>query len=283
MLPLVAAAAIGAGSAFGGGLLSQRSNKKEARRQEELQREFAQHGVRWRVEDAKAAGLHPLYALGAQTPSYSPMVVPDSMGPALAEAGQHVAGAVGARQTAYDKQVAALNLALLGKQLDEADARIAYYNSEAARAWQDSLQKPSFPDANAGGTNSFGIHPEGQAPNVGIGMTEVKPTGSYTHTQGDPGTAAGTTPMMRQYTLPGGVPFDLPGGMTGDPAEAIESVAENDILLAAVVAWNLYKYGPSIRDGVRAIQGVHRSVVEKLQNAVDAMRPGVQYRSRGGF
>lgn len=40
-----------------------------------LQREFAQMGIRWRVQDAKAAGLHPLAALGMQpaqaSPSYS--------------------------------------------------------------------------------------------------------------------------------------------------------------------------------------------------------------------
>lgn len=37
-----------------------------------LQREFAQQGIRWRVEDAKAAGLHPLAALGMQPAQASP-------------------------------------------------------------------------------------------------------------------------------------------------------------------------------------------------------------------
>lgn len=39
-----------------------------------LQREFAQHGVRWRVADAEAAGLHPLAALSANGASYSPSI-----------------------------------------------------------------------------------------------------------------------------------------------------------------------------------------------------------------
>lgn len=39
----------------------------------DMQKEFAQMGVRWKVEDAKAAGLHPLYALGANTVSASPI------------------------------------------------------------------------------------------------------------------------------------------------------------------------------------------------------------------
>lgn len=39
-----------------------------------LQREFAQHGIRWRVEDAIAAGIHPLAALGAAPSGFSPSV-----------------------------------------------------------------------------------------------------------------------------------------------------------------------------------------------------------------
>lgn len=40
-----------------------------------LQREFATHGIRWKVEDARQAGVHPLYALGASTTSFSPVSV----------------------------------------------------------------------------------------------------------------------------------------------------------------------------------------------------------------
>lgn len=38
------------------------------------QKEFAQHGIRWKVADAQASGLHPLAALGAQTSSFSNIV-----------------------------------------------------------------------------------------------------------------------------------------------------------------------------------------------------------------
>jgi len=40
----------------------------------QLQKDFAQHGIRWRVEDAKAAGIHPLAAVGAAGASYSPSI-----------------------------------------------------------------------------------------------------------------------------------------------------------------------------------------------------------------
>lgn len=38
-----------------------------------LQKQFAQEGIQWKVADAKKAGIHPLYALGAQTHSFAPV------------------------------------------------------------------------------------------------------------------------------------------------------------------------------------------------------------------
>lgn len=44
------------------------------REQMQLQREAAQHGISWRVRDAIQSGIHPLFALGAQGPSISPVI-----------------------------------------------------------------------------------------------------------------------------------------------------------------------------------------------------------------
>lgn len=44
-----------------------------ARDQMAMQKEFAQMGLRWKAEDAAAAGLHPLAALGASGANYSPV------------------------------------------------------------------------------------------------------------------------------------------------------------------------------------------------------------------
>lgn len=52
-----------------------------ARQQEQLQREFAQSGIQWRVQDAVKAGLHPLAALGNQGVSYSPVSMGDGGAP----------------------------------------------------------------------------------------------------------------------------------------------------------------------------------------------------------
>lgn len=73
-------ALISAGANLLGGLLNRNSqedfNNKQlqlARDQMGLQKEFATHGIQWKVADAQAAGIHPLAALGAQTSSPSPV------------------------------------------------------------------------------------------------------------------------------------------------------------------------------------------------------------------
>lgn len=81
MDPFSIAAAVGAAqSAAGGGgrgraIGEARAAQKAALHQENLQKEFAKNGIQWRVDDARAAGLHPLFALGANTTSYQPQSV----------------------------------------------------------------------------------------------------------------------------------------------------------------------------------------------------------------
>jgi hypothetical protein len=91
----VAGSAISAGASLLGGAMSAAASKKIAKMQIKAQREFAQNGIQWRVSDAKQAGLHPLYALGANTASYTPVSQDSSaMGNAVADAGAYLGKAV---------------------------------------------------------------------------------------------------------------------------------------------------------------------------------------------
>lgn len=72
MLPWIPAA-IGAGASLLGGVIGDKSARRESERNYQAQREFATHGIRWKVADAKAAGIHPLYALGASTTGFQPV------------------------------------------------------------------------------------------------------------------------------------------------------------------------------------------------------------------
>lgn len=90
----------------------------------DMQREFAQHGIRWKVEDAKRAGIHPLYALGAQSASFSPVSQGSGgMGEAWARSGQELSRAMRATSTEAEREMQAIQLAALktdleGKQID---------------------------------------------------------------------------------------------------------------------------------------------------------------------
>lgn len=92
---------------------------RQANIDRDLQREYARNGIQWRVADARAAGIHPLAALGAQTSSPSAIQVgggsspsapslgsyssptvspgtPSGMGAAIASAGQDIGRAIAA-------------------------------------------------------------------------------------------------------------------------------------------------------------------------------------------
>lgn len=77
-----------------GGIIDAFSGNAAAEKNAAAQKEFAQHGVSWKVEDAKRAGVHPLYALGAQTHSFAPSYV----GTDFQSAGQDVSRAITATQ-----------------------------------------------------------------------------------------------------------------------------------------------------------------------------------------
>jgi len=68
--------------------------KSEADQNVKMQKQFAQQGIQWKVADAKKAGIHPLYALGAQTHSFAP--VQTGISENMASAGQSLGRAVDA-------------------------------------------------------------------------------------------------------------------------------------------------------------------------------------------
>lgn len=241
MDPLIGGALIGGGAALIGGFLGNKQNKKIAREQMALQREFAQHGLSWRVEDAKAAGLHPLSALGAQLPAYSPVGFQDSIGPALSEAGQNVGRAVSAQMTSSQRQLQQLALAQAQKGLEETDARIALLRSEEFRNMQEANSAKTFPVADDWSVSTFGNQlPQSYVPEVKdlSGMVNPKAPDLIYHTAGDVSTMAGETPLWRRFVVAPGVSLKLPGGVSGDAAEVLESLAESPLMMAAVMAEN---------------------------------------------
>lgn len=113
-----------AGAGLLGGKMRDDASKEAADKNYAMQKEFAQNGIRWKVQDAVAAGLHPLAALGANTYQASPSFIGDSgVGAALSNAGQDISRAVSASRTQSEREFSALQLAGLradveGKTLD---------------------------------------------------------------------------------------------------------------------------------------------------------------------
>lgn len=136
----------------------------------EAQKEFAQNSIRWRVNDAKAAGLHPLAALGAQSSGYTPSATigdsPDFS--FLQDVGQNIGRAIDAKRTNRErveqerKQNLLFNEELKGRQLQnqETQTRIDSMKwdmaMEAARNAERSVrtqqQVPAMPSLAPDGT-----------------------------------------------------------------------------------------------------------------------------------
>lgn len=207
----------GIGNAVGsiaGGLLSnafRKDNSAElAQMNYEHQKEFAQNGIRWKVADAKAAGIHPLAALGATTTSFTPGYVGgESSGQDyswLADAGQGIGRAVEAglsrkeradmqakREQAADLDMQTRQAQLEGVQLDNQARKLDMVRQmaqDAERAVIHQNQGPGIP------TRADGAIIDGQADALGSGRFSVKPAEITANAPGAPAIEAGSVPEI---------------------------------------------------------------------------------------
>lgn len=138
--PLISGATSLIGGLFG---------RSEAEKQADLQKDFAQKGIQWRVADAKKAGVSPLYALGAQTTSYQPNMVGGTgspMGNALADMGQDISRAVTATGTAGERLY---NKTMQGLQVERGQLENELLKSQIAR--ERGQVGPAMPAVTSGG------------------------------------------------------------------------------------------------------------------------------------
>lgn len=159
----LASGGLGALGSLVGGYMNATNSKKVAKMNLDAQREFAQNGIRWKVADAKAAGLHPLAALGAQTTSFSPSYVGDtSMGDAMSSMGQNLGRAVEATMTARERkqkedESRMLEYAKWDMDMRYRQAQIDNINAQTASI-QSQPKNPPMPAVN-------GLTPDGSKNN----------------------------------------------------------------------------------------------------------------------
>ncbi len=212
--PIIIAAGIAAGGALAGGALSQSSADKAAAQDAAAQREFAQHGVRWRVADAKAAGLHPLYSLGANVPTFSPVARAgqSAFGRGVSEASAHIASGVRARgRTAQNAQLTALQL-----RQAEAQTKIAELDYVMMSAEWSQLQR------GHGNINSMQDRIENEIIAAEDQITVI-PKEITSRRSSDKSLTPGSEPGWRLVDVGGGLSFYAPQSDEGW-AEGLEGI-----------------------------------------------------------
>lgn len=178
--------------------------EKNAIADREMQREFAQNGVRWRVEDAVAAGLHPLVGAGAQPLNYSPISVGGGGGGGSlphfqSTMGQDISRAIMAAVTPEETIKEQLQLKLLSAQVDKDLAMKSYYDALAFRA----------------------LNPVSQ--NVpAVGAVQVVPDQQPSRSAKDTSLSAADTPAWKEAEIFPGVKLDFPYSPSEGPWEGLD-------------------------------------------------------------
>lgn len=123
-----------------------------ARSQMAEQERYAREGLQWKVADATAAGIHPLYALGGSGPSYSPVSVDTpqvSNVRSLMEMGQGISS-VSKLFSSREKKIA--DLQLRAAELEVEDKELDVSRKKTALALSNQPGNPPAYDPGGVGT-----------------------------------------------------------------------------------------------------------------------------------
>lgn len=226
------------------------------------QREFAQYGVRWKAEDARQAGLHPLFAMGGSGAAFAPSPIHISQNEQLGNVGQNLGRAASAMVSTQEREARQIQLDLARASVAKDLAMAQFYDSEAARNRQQSLgsvqpQGIALSEYRPGDiiepTGAI-VRPLGSAASS---WTVEMDDGSLSHGPGSsrsldrgpipaPPKVGSTTgkelPMWQPFIADNGFKIDLPAA--DDAAGALEAISESKAILAWVVGHNTRKYGP---------------------------------------
>lgn len=215
--------------------------KSNSERNAKMQKQFAKQGIRWKVEDAKAAGIHPLYALGASTATFSPSYVGGGYGDTLAASGQAIDRAIDATRTQEERDDARAE-AFMTNAVRQSDARVSAAENQARldrsysldmqhKELQNTLlaaqimrlgQSPANPTPSLSDTpsRSAGIGSRAGAVYDAVQPQPSKPTSADSR---DKGIEAGTHPGLTRYRIGGesGATVNLPGEKLSESLEGM--------------------------------------------------------------
>lgn len=208
---------------FGASMSEQANNNMLAANQAALQREFAQSGIQWRVADAEKAGVHPLFALGAQTHSYTPQQIGGGGYniPDLGSMGQNIERALRASQSQGDRDVDPTRMASMNEQADSLRLENMALQNDLLRTnivRANAQLGPPMPTLSGGGGLA------GQQP--GLGIVENKPQEIITPNPARPDQSAGRTVPQSQWAY-----SPDRGGIIPFPAAKLPGTEDSDSLI----------------------------------------------------
>lgn len=147
-----------------------------------LQKQFAKNAIQWRVADAEKAGIHPLYALGASTTSFSPVSVgssgADPLAASLSSMGQDLTRAAAANRSTDDR-MAALSKLGTEQQIRANELKLSnmeLQNTILAKKVQD-LIGASTPPGAPGAADNYLIPGQGSTSGIKPDALKVAPAG----------------------------------------------------------------------------------------------------------
>jgi len=209
----------------------------------ERQKEFAQMGIRWRADDARAAGFHPTVALGAGGSSYSPSAVVggsyqepssadsggDDLGRAISAMGQNTKRAEMATKTDVEKRMEDL-------AVRNAELRNSLLEGQISALWASVLGQPGSPSAPS--ATGAAVAP--------VGAIQTKPSQTISTAPGRQHLEAASTPGFQDVRIGGGTALRLPNQSTSEVLENLGPGAGSFVtgLSAAREMWHGPDRGP---------------------------------------
>lgn len=226
---------VGAGIGLLGGVAS---NLFQGKQQEEgyaNQREALQNSISWRVADARRAGIHPLYALGAQPMNISPIINQDNIGPAVQQMGQTISDVQKNAVTEHQKMMQFAEYQVLQSQMNRNDAEAELARTQAQRI---ATERNNINPPGLGIHNEMGQNPTGG----GTGFYDVKAAEEISAKAGKAWSSAGKNPGYQLRYMDNGLPMYLPIAEGDSPEETISEM--HPLTWAGLLLRNSRIFGP---------------------------------------
>lgn len=237
---------------LGGSLLGSKTASDVASDNVQYQKEFAQQGIRWRVADAKAAGINPLVALGASPVSYSPQSI-GGTDYGLGALGQDLTRAISSMQTKEERAQAQVDRdhKVQMDWLDRQKSRkeLGIMSLQELKLQRELQNQPGMPSTNV---NQAGVL---------TGQNGVNNVPAERIISGTLGVQAGAQPMQQ-------ISVDSEGRIYFPIGKAVEESMENDWVekhrfLGNRIKDTFWNVGRGLVDKVYNLPGYDRAVADK--------------------